>query len=372
MASRLLAESKVEYENVTRQLRDKLTELKCRPVRDFRGQTRESCAGLESHMHLVSSLYESYSDILPTLEKSLADVKVEQEFSFDPSTMVQIYQESSPSPPPEDSAEPSSRMGSGRDSGVSTPLMEVPSKQSFTWDILRKLTGGKPDTKATQARSSNGKMSLGKSAELNASTESVQQEREWDSEVFRVMQSGVPAKALETRISNLIASGNGVPGKKRGLLWRSLIGNRGRINRRLFRLLLGLLDKASTQVRESIVKDMDRTYSDFKVSPTYCQVKSEAVKVLQLFDVGWRDADTSAGHRLHPGHELPGGRVASQHEHLPRFQVLLQPGVPERHLVCQLLLRHAAGRSAANSRSTTSTPSSTTWSCATSPRSSRS
>lgn len=296
-ASRLLEDSKIEYDNVISQLREKLMVLKNVPMKQATGQTRETCEGIESHIHLVNSLYESYSDILPTLEKSLADVKVEHEFDFDSETMIKIYQETNPDKLMGGSLECSPYTGPDKSLTISTPKKEQQEKKGFTWDILRKLTNGLSDSKPSnqtvelEANSLDKRKSGGSLPELDTSSGSAKQEKEWDSEVFKVMQSGVPAKKLEDRITHLITSGNPVPIKKRGILWRDLIGNRGRINKRLFRLLLGLLEKASPQVKEVIIKDMDRTYSDYKISPTYCHVKSESVKILQLFDVTESNAD---------------------------------------------------------------------------------
>lgn len=225
---------------------------------------------------------------MPTHEKSIKDVKHEQEFEFDPDTLEKIYKECSITSVPEDSLDLADFKMIKSNSTLSAPGKQPPEKKSFAWNLLNKITNGLNDSKTPRERSPELAISQDRNGSHSRSSIvdiSIEADREWESEVFRPILHGVPAKALDNNIMKLIESGNYVPSKKRGLLWRKLVSNRGRINKRLFMLLLAQLDNASPSVRESIVKDMDRTYGEYKASPTYCDVKNESIKVLQLFDV---------------------------------------------------------------------------------------
>ena len=286
-----MEEAKIENDRVIRQLKEHLGSLKCRNTKNFQGQTRESNESLDSHFHLVKTLMENYAELLPTLGKSLSEMKVVKEFEFDPDTVSKIYRESNMVAPLEDSIDAFEQRPSKEAKQSNNQIKEVSEKKGFGWSLLSKITNGLNDDKPPSTKSQGSTLtqetngSVGRNSQLDISVEA---DKEWEIEVFRPILSGLPAKSLDLKITHLIESGNYVPSKKRGLLWRKLVSNRGRLNRRLFMLLLGLMDKANPSVRESIVKDMDRTYGEFKISPTYCEVKNEAIKVLQLFDVTQR------------------------------------------------------------------------------------
>lgn len=332
-SSRLLEDSKVEHDNVIHQLKEKLALLRYKSGKNFQGQTRETNESIESHLHVVKSLFETYSDILPAMEKSVKEADNIPEFQFDPDTMEKIYLECNMTIPSDKSFDNLSQKSQKTDSNFSEESNKSNENKGFGWNILSKFSLGFDDSKSTSTKSQNSSSKRNGNGNLDrkiVQENSIDGAKEWEIEIFRPILGGMAAKALDKKITHLIESGNYVPPKNRGLLWRKLVSNRGRINRRLFKLLLGLLDKASPSVRESIIKDMDRTYGEFKTSQTYCDVKNESIKVLQLFDVVRRlPADTSARYRLHPGHVLYRRRSSAEHEHISCLQNFLQPGLQQ-------------------------------------------
>jgi hypothetical protein len=290
-SSRLLEDSKIEHDNVIWQLKEKLACLRHKSGKNFQGQTRDTYDSIDSHIHVVKTLFESYSDILPTLGKTFQESEDLPEFQFMPDTMNKIYMECKMPIPSDDSLDGLDQKQVNIASKITSPLTKPIEKKGFAWSLLSKITNSldEPKPRSTKSQDSTisqeGNTSMSKNSTSSFGIEAL---KEWETEIFRPILGGIPAKEFDKKITQLIEKGNYVPSMKRGLLWRKLVSNRGRISRRLFKLLLGLLDKASPSVKDSIVKDMDRTYGEFKESPTYRDVKNESIKVLQLFDVAKR------------------------------------------------------------------------------------
>lgn len=107
----------------------------------------------------------------------------------------------------------------------------------------------------------------------------------WRREIFDRLEAGVSVHELSNSIARRIRSGKDIPPEQRGMLWRKLLGNQCKINRKLFTSLVSRLDRVTINTRESIYKDIERTYSEFKPSETYQQIKKDVFLVLELFDV---------------------------------------------------------------------------------------
>lgn len=246
------------------------------PKRTLAVETLDTHESIEHQIKLIGLLRETYSDVCPTLQNSLKDVKIEGEFDYDPMTIEKIYSECGHSHESIFETGQKTRGKQGEKSAEKSSL--------FDWNLLKRFQA-KSDEKQQREDSPDDPNTRSGSERSIPLEDRVKVARVWEKEVIMPLSNGVEASVLLPKIKSLLKRGSMVPSHFRGEIWRRLLGNRSRINKRLFKLLLAQLPMASVQVKEAIVKDMDRTYSEFKQSVTYRRVRSESVKVLQLFDV---------------------------------------------------------------------------------------
>jgi len=264
-------------------------------------QTLETSRTIDNHIRLAKTVFDKYSDVYSILKKSLDDVNMEKAFDFEPHTLRNIYQEQAAnlldeSSDTKDSGDFKVTKSSLVQNNPSEQAAKVPEKKSFMSDIFKKITNGLGDNKlvgnflgdpetpitALNNSKSSGNLSGGSRIE---EPDSEKLAKVWQKEIFNLLDNEVPFKKLESKVISLIVSGNSPPAHLRGRLWGKALGNRSRINKRLFKLLYAQLDQSSPAVKESIIKDMDRTYSDFKGSETFRYVRSESIKILQLWEM---------------------------------------------------------------------------------------
>ena len=270
-------------------MREKLAILKHKPRSTISSQTAETSKRLDDHFKLVKTVYQESQDLIPIWQKSLGDVKINNEFYFDPNTLVNIHKETEIGSSLEDESDlTQSRSRSGeRQNEVALPVEKV-EKIEKKWSmsgLLRKISDSLGDQKRGLISFSADSNNLNSAILKTDDADSVKKARDWEKEVFLHLDQGQPFKQLEDKIVSLIMAGNSPPSYLRGRLWIKALGNRSRINRRLFKLLYSQLDSASPLVKDSIVKDMDRTYSEFKISNTFIHIRAEATKILQLWDI---------------------------------------------------------------------------------------
>ena len=103
----------------------------------------------------------------------------------------------------------------------------------------------------------------------------------WDEIIERIEASKDSGFYTTQKIDQLITA-KGIPMKNRQTIWKFLIGNELRINRKLFTILL---DKAvKVNLSDSLIKkDIDRTFAYFGNSPEFTIILKEASILLQMF-----------------------------------------------------------------------------------------
>jgi len=275
---KVLEQSSIEQKVVIKDLKDTLKMLLTPPTDCKQVQTDETSAALDGKMSGISLFLENYQDLYPQLTKSGPEVKKNTlEFSYSDSTILDILAE----------------CGFGittamlnHHQSATTDTKDSPSKKSFDWSFFKKLTGQSsaeegPKTLEQQATEASPRTPL-----IHCTPEGSKADREWEKEVITpVSRHGDPISLFTSRMNAMNRSGNAVPWVFRGLVWRKLIGNKSRITPRIFTMLLPLLPKANPAVLELIIQDVDRAFPDYSRSPTFTYIKSESIKILQLFEV---------------------------------------------------------------------------------------
>ena len=336
MHSKKTIEESIEENNMMiRGLKDKIDQLVSVSKRSVQLQTVDTVQSIESHVRLISVLKEAYSDFNFTLQKSIKEVRIERELEYNEDTIEDMYRECGKT------ADIIQEVNLSHKDDEKKEKVESGKESIFSWNILKKFRSKSNEKKgSSQSRLEETRSNSVQSVRLS-SEEDI--DKVWEKQVLGPLYQGKSLEELTPGINSLIKSGQSVSSRRRGLFWRKLLGNRGKITKRLFKLLLVQLNTPNQSVKESIIKDMDRTYSEFKTSAVFQHVRSESVKILQLFDVRSIDSDIQTRHRVHPEHVLHRGDSAAEHEHLPRLQGLLQSGLLERHSLRELHVRHVEG-----------------------------
>lgn len=276
---RVLEQSSIEQKVVINNLKEILKKLLSSPTVSSAVQTDETSESLDAKMSDISMFLENYQDLYPQLAKSASDIKKNTpEFTYSETMILEILTE----------------CGFGIDtvrhkqsSSVSAESRTSPPKKPFDWSFFKKLTGQSASQDSQKSFEQQESEVSPRTPLIYSTPEGSKADREWEKEIITpVARNGEPISLYTSRMNSMNRAGNPVPWVWRGLVWRKLIGNKSRITPRIFTMLLPLLPKANPAVLELIVQDVDRAFPEFSRSPTFTYIKSESIKILQLFEVG--------------------------------------------------------------------------------------
>lgn len=278
---RVLEQSSIEQKVVINDLKDTLKKLLAAPTSSKEVQTAETSELLDEKMNGIAVFLENYQDLYPQLTKFGPEIKSNSpEFVYSETTILEILNECGFGLQPVKPKEPEASDGKSSDS---------PQKKAFDWGFFKKLTGRDSSQESQRKQEQQAADATPKTPLIHSSPKGAKADKEWEKEVILpVAQQGYPISLFFSRMSALNRAGNAVPWVRRGLIWRKLIGNKSRITRRIFTMLLPLLPKANPSVLELIIQDVDQAFPDYSRSPTFTYIKSESIKILQLFEVADR------------------------------------------------------------------------------------
>lgn len=280
---RVLEQSSIEQKVVINDLKDTLKKLLAAPTSSKEVQTDETSELLDDKMNGIAVFLENYQDLYPQLTKFGPEIKSNSpEFVYSETTILEILNECGFDLHPAKHREPEPEAGDGK-------ARDSPQKKAFDWGFFKKLTGRGSSQESQRKQEHQAVETSPKTPLIHSSPKGAKADKEWEKEVvLPVAQQGYPISLFFSRMSALNRAGNAVPWVRRGLIWRKLIGNKSRITRRIFTMLLPLLPKANPSVLELIIQDVDQAFPDYSRSPTFTYIKSESIKILQLFEVADR------------------------------------------------------------------------------------
>ena len=299
-------------------------------------QTDISSADIDVELSGMDIFHNKYQDLYPSFAKIDNSSKPNAhlpEYDFHPATLERVLADCGLLFPDVDSLV-ASQTSPNKDSSQTDGK-----KSKFDWGFFKKFGSEKKEEqgrgKATEEGTTRERelvWSRGVAFELvNRQNEGyLKRLKQWEREVTGPVANREHVMRFTSKMYSFIKAGNGIPVGHRGVLWRRLVGNRSRLNRRIFSMLLSQLSQCNQQVRERIVKDLDAAFPAFGHGEVFEGVKAECVKVLQLFEVETRDAEVPPGRGLHLEHELHRAGSPADDEHLPHFQSLCEPDPARR------------------------------------------
>lgn len=326
-----LTETCIEQRNVVQSLKSQLQDILLKSTADQCIQTEETSETIQKALDKIAPFKDRYQDLYPNLSKLIVqDAMPREEIEFDDRTVDSILSEAlglqqTTSEPDSSNLSSQSNLSENMHASPLEPKLplskskenKVESKKSgFDWGILKKLAGADKEKNSPDFDSR-----LEVSSEKQ--TTQTKAQKEWEN-ILGEISKGKSVWTLKNRIDFQLKASCFIPQKKRGSIWRRLLGNRSRVTPRIYKMLLLQLPNSNPHVKKCIMLDVNRSFSKLANSQAFEKVKEEAIRILQLFEVSYRDTDPSARHRLCPRHVLHCRGSAHEHEHLQRLQVFLQ------------------------------------------------
>lgn len=273
----------IEQANIINELKQKLSSLagvsvsrsegSCQTVYSFKDYLNEKKIAENMSISEVQG-------ILRVPKEFMKITDISSHLSYEKDTMPRIFGEVSAS---ETSANPEMK-------AEEKPVpenQEMPAKKNgFDFKgLFKKITDGISEIKSPQALLSL-ENSTSPITNKRLSNDCWAEERTWEKEILGPLRRGTPIRSIQNKFSQLVKTGVRLPFYLRGEFWGLILQNRCRVTHRMFKALLTRVEMADPSVKESIKRDMDRTYSELRGSEGYLRLREDATLVLQLFEVG--------------------------------------------------------------------------------------